>query len=65
MPRDMSPELTKQEPTTIELSRQEVIDLLTALDVQGEATGMEGTLAAYRRWYNLRLRLQGERYRWD
>ena len=65
MPRDMSPELTNQEPTTIKLSRQEVIDLLKALDVQGKATPVKGNHANYRRWYDLRNRLQSERYKWD
>lgn len=65
MPRDMSPELTNQEPTIIALSRQEVIDLLKALDIQGRTTKVEGHYASYRRWFDLRNRLRSERYKWD
>ena len=66
MPRDMTPELTNQEPTTIELSRQEVIDLLKALDVQGKTTKVtKRNFAFYQRWHDLRHRLQSERYKWD
>jgi metallophosphoesterase superfamily enzyme len=57
--------LTNQEPATIELSRQEVIDLLKALDVQGGATTVKGNHAGYRRWHDLRNRLQSERYKWE
>jgi hypothetical protein len=56
--------LTSQEPTTIELSYQEVEDLLKALEVQGSVTKVKGNSASYRRWYDLRDRLQSERYKW-
>ena len=66
MPRDMSAMLTNQELTIIELSRQEVIDLLKALEVQGSVTKVKGHCAAsYRRWYDLRNRLKLVRYKWD
>ena len=65
MPRDMSPTLTNQEPTTIELSRQEVIGLLKALELQGSVTTVKGnSRASYRKWYDLRNRLKSERRKW-